>query len=221
MPTKAKKKKASPKRVAKKAAVKKPAKKPIDVAAEVARRNRLFAKATPAGKRVLIAEDIIAQIKAKRFRPKAGVWVNPVNEKNTENIELDIKFNGTAPVRELFLEKKIPACECCALGALFMSCTLYNNQTTVNDFTKEVILDFQETVEDGKFTNGLTGFFSRAQLKLIEIAFEGGYGAFDTDRMSNTKALRVVSWEEKLPDDQKRLVAIMNNIINNKGTFVP
>jgi hypothetical protein len=219
MPTKAKKKKASPRRVAKKAAVKKPAKKPIDVAAEVARRNKLFAKASPAGKRVLIAEDIIAQIKAKRFKPKSGVWVQPTNAKHTADIELDLTFNGTAPVRELFLEKKIPACECCALGAMFMSCTLYNNKTTVNDFTNEVILDFEETVETGTFKNGLTRFFSRPQLKLIEAAFEGGYGAF---RSSNAKTMAsLVKWEEKLPDDQKRLVAIMNNIIANGGTFVP
>lgn len=219
MPTKAKKKKASPKRVAKKAAVKKPAKKPVGVATEIASRNRLFAKASPAEKRVLIAKDVIAQIKAKRFKPKSGVWVQPVDAKNTRDIELDDEFNEDASVRELFLEKKIPACECCALGALFMSCTLYNNQTTVQDFVDEVRFDFEEHVEVGKFTNGLTRFFSRSQLKLIETAFEGGYGAF---RSPSAKTMaNLVRWEEKLPDDQKRLVAIMNNIIDNKGTFVP
>ena len=219
MPTKTKKKKARPKRVAKKAAVKKPAKKPLDVAAEVARRNKLFAKASPAGKRVLIAEDIIAQVKAKRFKPRSGVWVQPVNASNTLDLELDHNFDGAVSVRELFLEKKIPACECCALGALFMSCTLYNNKTTVDDFTEEVIFDFEEKIDSGTFKNGLTRFFSRSQLKLIEAAFECGFGAF---RVADKKTMdRVAKWEEKLPNDQKRLVAIMNNIIDNKGTFVP
>jgi hypothetical protein len=221
MPTKAKKKKASPKRVTKKAAVKKPAKKLVNVTAEIANRNKLFAKATPAEKRVLIAQDVISQIKAKRFKPKSGVWVQIVDAKNTRDIEIDdeFSFNKDASVRELFLEKKIPACECCALGALFMSCTLYNNQTTVQNFVDEVQFDFEENVEVGKFTNGLTRFFSRPQLKLIETAFEGGYGAF---RSPSAKTMaHLVRWEEKLPDDQKRLVAIMNNIIDNKGTFVP
>lgn len=186
-------------------------------AQEIALRNKKFKAATPSQKRVLIAKDVIAQIKAKRFKARSGTWVNPVF-RNGQDLDMFEKFDEEiAPVRELFLEQKIPACECCALGAMFMSCTLYNNKTTVENLLDET-LNFEDLIRTSgpQFSNGLDQFFSKTQLKLIEAAFEGDYGAFSWEGSDKTKV-----WYETLPNDTKRLVAIMNNIIKNKGIFKP
>lgn len=185
---------------------------------EIRQRNRAFKKATKAQKRVLIAQDVIAQIKANRLMPIMGSWVVP---KTTNNKFMDIndKFGDDASVRELFLENKIPKCGCCALGAVFMSCTLYNNKTTTADFTEETSWDFSDNVEGGKFSNGLTNVFSRSQLMLIEMAYEGGEGAFMAKK--NKRDSTAACWQLKIPNDTKRLIAIMQNIIDHDGTFVP
>ncbi len=194
--------------------------------AEIARRNKAFKAASAAEKRVLIAKDVLAQIEAKRFKPIVGRWIE-ARDKNNRLLPLitydDSRFGEDDSVRELFLNETIGSCNCCALGAVFMSCTLYNNQTTVEDFDHETGW-FDEIIADGgSFTNGLTRFFSRTQLMLIEIAFEGGVGGFKLDEVAVPPkvALAALNWERKHPNDKKRLIAIMQNIIKNAGKFVP
>jgi hypothetical protein len=226
MATKTKK----PVRKAKKTAApvkKKPLTKAQKLKREIAKRNKLFAAANPAEKRVLIAEDVIAQIKLGRFKAATQNWVTPkvrsspgVEFYGGGAVDLTREFGYDASVRELFLDKKIASCDCCALGAIFMSCTLYNNNQTTDNFEAEVNYEFDERVEGnhGGFSNGLNKFFSRAQLMLIEAAFEGGDGAFSAP---TSKEAAVYDWINTLPDAEKRMVAIMKNISDNKGTFVP
>lgn len=221
MTTKTKK----PIRKAKKTAVltkKKPLTKAQKLKREIDKRNKLFAAAGPEAKRVLIAKDVIAQIKAGRYKATTQAWVRPTIENIDDyygiGTNLVNAFGYDAPVRELFLSNKIQSCDCCALGAMFMSCTLYNNNQTAENFDNEVDWGFDERVEGFMgFSNGLHKFFSRAQLKLIEAAYEGGNGAFEAQRSKR----KVYAWIDKLSDNKKRLVAIMENIIENNGTFVP
>jgi hypothetical protein len=191
-----------------------------EIAAEIDNRNKIFAAATPEQKRVLIAKDVIEQIKAKRFKPTSGTWVRP-KMKNGRYIEVEERFDGEESVRELFIGKKIPACDCCALGAMFMSCTTYNEGTTVDYFSVETDWGFEERVLKEKLSNGLTDFFTPDQLQLIEIAFEGGDGAFTADEDDDLIAQKAALWYEDMSRDDKRMVAIMENIIANNGTFVP
>lgn len=197
---------------------------------EIAKRNKAFAAASPAQKRVLIAKDVIKHIKAGRFQAYTQAWVIPIH-KSGEYMSLDweekIDFSETPAaasfenqsVCELFLSNKIDTCECCALGAMFMSCTLYSNKTTIRDFVYETTHNFEQRVRraDG-FTNGLRQFFSAEQLMLIEAVYEGGYGAFD----ANEKQLAALNkWVEKYEKPKDRLLAIMKNIITHNGTFKP
>jgi hypothetical protein len=194
----------------------KPITKNMRVAREIAKRNRAFKAASPAKRRVLIAADVIAQIKKKKLIPACGGWAQPIGKHGTMGY-LEMEFSENASVRQLFLGDEIK-CECCALGAVFMSCTLYNNKTTASDFDSETF--FMDEIIDSRrtFKNQLTQVFSRAQLRLIECAFEGANGAFtpaekDQDAVEN--------WVARFPDSQKRLIAIMQNIIDNDGTFIP
>jgi hypothetical protein len=204
---------------------KKPLTKAQKLKREIAKRNKLFAAADHAEKRVLIAKDVIAQIKLGRFKAATQTWVTPnvlrkPGADHSGGVDLTREFGYDAPVRELFLDKKIASCDCCALGAMFMSCTLYNNNQTAEDFEEEVNWDFDGRVEGyhGGFANGLDKFFSHSQLALIEAAYEGGDGAFSAPKSKQTA---VYDWIGSLPNAEKRLVAIMENIIENNGKFVP
>lgn len=190
---------------------------------EIARRNRKFKAAAAAEKRVLIAKDVIAQVKAGRFKVGSGNWVVPLTRSGSD-LSVD-RFEEDESVQKLFLEGDIPKCECCALGAMFMSCTLYNNKTTAIEL-EDVRFSFSDYVEEGSFTNGLSKFFSKDQLKLIESAFEGNCGAFCLEQTAEWEegllpGDKTFGWMSRLRDDKKRLVAIMENIIKNKGKFVP
>lgn len=177
----------------------------------------MFKAATLAQKRVLIAQDVIAQIELKRYRPELGTWVEPWAA-NGNYVNTIAEFGENASIRELFLSDKIAACDCCALGAMFMSCTLYNNKTTAEQFESETGWELAELVpERGTISNGLNTFFSPAQLKLIEAAFEGNAGAFHAPE---TKSAAVEKFYAEY-EPEERMIAIMENIIKNNGTFKP
>jgi len=180
---------------------------------EIKNLNAEFKKATKAQKRVMIAQDVLAQLKAKRYVAESGCWVQA--NYNPAATWADIKY--TDSVQELFVEKKIESCNVCALGGLFMSCTNFNNNTLLEDLD-----DVSEGLgalvdEEEKLSNKLNKIFSTSQLKLIESYFEANDGYFrDYDEDD-----RIEVFYNKYPSDKKRLQLIMENIAENEGTFVP
>ena len=211
---------------------------------EIAKREAIFKKASPTQKRVLIAKDVIAQIKAKKIKPESGTFVSVEKIKgfissseadkrtgawNYAMSRLSDSEGSAADVRQLYLDNTLQQCSCCALGGMFMSCTLYNNNTTVEDLEHagndigEVLLE--ETGE--KLSNGLNKFFSVAQLKLIEQTFEGDNGAVlsgtddGTGEMVDEFSPQAAAFYNKYKKPKDRLIAIMQNIVKNNGTFKP
>lgn len=204
---------------------------------KIKQRNSAFKKATAAQKRVMIAKDVIAQIKANRYIPTTGNFVTP--EFNTDKIYLTDEEDITLPaenlseiynehdtenilnfseksLRDSFYDKEVETCNVCALGGLFMSCTLLNNNTKNKDLFGEAD-DIGTCIEENHvFSNGLHKFFSKNQLILIEKSFEGScgyfYGCEETDDQCQEFYLNY-------DDDDDRMIAIMQNIIDNNGTF--
>jgi hypothetical protein len=194
----------------------------------IAENNAAFKKATKAQKRVMIAQDVLAQIKAKRYVAEPGRWVVPTFSENFCNTD---DYPDTVPsVQQLFASKEIESCNVCALGGLFMSCTNLNNHTTYDQFNDESedigsLIGYEEGL-----SNELDVFFSKNQLTLIEIYFEDGEGYFSIDNETVDTGSRfyksidfdhVNSFNDKYQDDDDRLKAIMKNIVENNGTFVP
>jgi hypothetical protein len=132
-------------------------------------------------------------------------------------------------VRRLYLENTIQQCSCCALGGMFMSCTLYNNNTTVEDlcYAGADIGDVILEEDTDSLPNGLNKFFSVAQLKLIEQTFEGDQGAINSGMDDGTGEIidkfspESEAFYNKYKKPKDRLVAIMQNIVKNNGTFKP
>jgi hypothetical protein len=182
--------------------------------------NAAFKKATKAEKRVMIAKDVLAQIKAKRYVPESGTWVDP-------NWNIRNEIDGTESVQKLFADRTIETCNVCALGGLFMSCTNLNNNTCVSDinYGGEGNL-LGEKIQDGDtLSNGLNKIFNKKQLQLIEVYFEKGDGWFGEDGYTGNyigeDSRHVEYFNDAYPDDDERLVEIMKNIVANDGTFVP
>ena len=229
----------------------------LNIQKEIEKRNSLFKKATKAEKRVLIAKDVIAQIKANRYVAQSGAFVkaefNPdiddfshildeahylMGEKFKEadiavKYEISLKKAKEAinfikkPLREAYLDGTVESCKVCALGGLFMSCTLYNNKTKLDacGYYGEAS-DLGEFIDRSEpISNGLDKFFSQSQLKLIEEAFEGGFGYFGdgcyTYNRFEDNNRQYYTYADKYPEDDDRMIAIMNNIVKNNGTFVP
>jgi len=193
----------------------------------IAENNAAFKKATKAQKRVMIAQDVLAQIKAKRYVAESGRWVVPTFSENFCNTD---DYPGRESVQQLFASKEIESCNVCALGGLFMSCTNLNNHTTYDQFNDQSedigsLIGYEEGL-----SNELDVFFSKNQLTLIEIYFEDGNGYFSIDNETVDTGSHfyksidfdhVNSFNDKYQYDDDRLKAIMKNIVENNGTFVP
>jgi len=180
--------------------------------------NEKFKKATKAQKRVMIAQDVLDQIRAKRYRAVTGKWVDPVWKRDYESQK--IKYSPNHSAKDAFENKAIDHCKVCALGGLFMSCTNLNNHTTIEDLEIEADFYLGDRVEyNEKISNGLNRIFSQKQLILIESFFEGGEGYFSSPRDDNYGEEKGIFY--KSYSNYKRLEIIMQNIIDNDGTFKP
>lgn len=150
-----------------------------------------FELATKAEKRVIIAKDVILQIKAKKFKATSNVYIRP-SKKFSEFGKFTDSLKDVLPA---FFESGA-TCSCCAKGALFISTVSKRNECTIDE-TKN--LGSYEIVQN------LSDIFTESQLDKIEQYFEGWVGEYDID----------------YPDTDNRLIVICNNIIKNNGTFKP
>lgn len=183
---------------------------------EIDKRNKIFKKASPAQKRVLIAKDVIDQIRLNKIKPQNGVffrsnYIDKIDEQVYGYDERD-----SISMQKTLLSDKAGKCRCCALGSLVTSCTLYNNKSTLADLQHD-FLNLGDTIRYGeKISNGLNEIFDKEQLKLIEIAFEKGVGYF-----CGYMEYEAISFGQRFRSAEKRLIAIMQNIIENEGEFIP
>jgi hypothetical protein len=172
-------------------------------------------KLTKTEMRVAIAKDVIAQIKAKKYNPTQGTWVDDENQ-SYEQWLYDNARDCKVDVRDY--TNNIKKCNVCALGSLFVSAVnKYNNvYGTYWSLSSGEVFNTNET----RNYNPLLRYFTIKQIRLIEYTFEGGMGAvcFDDDHPMVNKAYAFYS---RYPDSKDRLLAIMKNIVKNNGTFKP
>ena len=185
---------------------------PARVLKQIQKRNKEFSAADKAGKRVLIAKDVIKLLKADKLTAATGVFIGLDDQHSTVHEELE-----ATGLREAFLANEVQ-CEACGLGALMLSCTLYNNRCTCGDTILKGASIGHWIDRNYPIKNGLNKIFSRDQLKLIEQTFEGGLGYFNIDNDYIENARR---FYYNHPRHKDRLLAIMQNIVQNKGEFIP
>jgi len=170
----------------------------------VQKSNEKFQKLTNAQKRVQIAQDVIKSLNAGKLVAEQGVYV--ARNRPTKMLGTDLFDEEIVCELDTVLEK-IPKCNVCALGGLFVEAVKRYDKIKTDE------------ISAGPWQNELhyylKKFFSIDQLKMIEDAFESeGPNIY----YGNHKAL-VFCHTIKKPRD--RMLKIMNNIVENNGTFKP
>lgn len=175
--------------------------------------QRSFKSLTSAGQRVRIARDVLKQLAAGVVSSTGGY------------LRIMQPVDMGAPLKPQLLEtpRKRP-CSACAIGALFVSSVILQNHVSADDLGLRLcgslnwVTADRETVAHRLHRSGI---FSKRQLKLIEMAFEGG--DFDEGtaigKEKTTSALNF--YHRHRGDRNNRMAAIMRNIIKNRGEFVP
>lgn len=183
-------------------------------------------------KAVLVAKDVLAQVKENKYIAKTGSYISRIFE---DDYEGSIKDNFD----------QIQQCSVCALGSMLLSSTHLGNLLTTKDLPNYP--DAYDLRRSEKITELFNSIFTYKQLLLIETAFEG-YSYFwglkktqikkfyqenftynetfdryaeGKEKLTFEETLACEMFNRKYDEDEKRLNAICRNIIKNKGVFVP
>ena len=190
--------------------------------------NERFARATPARKRVIIAKDVLRWLATAKLVPAglsgASLYLRIIPRGRAEVA----RTNWVPPLDDYEVTEhggvvNGDSCVACGIGALVATaaergaCSLRGP----NDYL------WNEDEVPESIRSALSGLFDADQLDKIEWAFEGGVGLGAALTYGHLRGLseeartRCESFALRYPYKQARLVAIMNNIIDNKGQFVP
>ena len=171
--------------------------------------NAAFKKMNKSRRRVQIAKDVIERIKLANLVASTGKIVDLVEH----------KLEGSYSLKD-FINSPV-SCSVCAKGGLFMSYVGRVNKFSEKDFSYDL-----NTHHCNEMTK-LLELFTEEQLVKIEYAFEGGQYVWK-DKQGNDIDLTEEEtdkldefYDENKKDDNARLIKICENIIKNKGEFVP
>lgn len=173
------------------------------LSAGIKARNTKFKKLGKAEKRVALAKDAIRQIKANILFPKGGNYTRIIRSGLWSEEFMQSSFQDRLVNKEI-------ECECCAKGALICSFVGFENEASVIDIG---------SINEEQIRDKLKGVFSPRQLHMIEFAFEGREIMYFV--YSSEIGRRLGSYFDHYDDPSERLIAILENIIKNKGTFKP
>jgi len=158
-------------------------------------------KETKAEQRVAIARDALAWIEAEALIPAQGGYVRFHMDHGLLNLPSDQQLR----------DAKLGPCRVCGIGAVFIAKAVRYNKVTVGD------------LNSGQYHRALKDTFSRQQMLLIETAFEQSDLTSPYSAETAKESLAVDRAREFCTSDKTavRLIAILNNIIANNGTFKP
>jgi hypothetical protein len=171
---------------------------------------------TPEQVRVEVAKDVIASLIIDKITPDAGTYGS-------------LTFVEPLPANEnVSLREKIPsmkACSVCAMGSLMMAFVSRFNNFSVHTYGTNHVGFTSDSIRQT-----LSPYFTSEQLSLMEKA----YGDFTfsilltQEQVSKAHNFFVkendghdASYENNYVRGKERLVAIMQNIVDNDGTFNP
>jgi hypothetical protein len=143
--------------------------------------------------RVAVAKDVIKWIRAGKMTARTGDYISLGSSKSKPSLS-SIASN----------------CTVCAMGAVLLSAF---NKFDGDGFAR-IIEQWGAREDDIVFQLG--GLFSESQLRLMEAAFEG-YG---DDESATWKFCQSLEGDDE-NDDNDRLMAIMQNVVDHGGVFRP
>lgn len=192
-------------------------------AALLAKKNAAFNKLTKPQKRVQIAKDVLAQLKIGFLKAKTGVYTDSksldrIFQKINNTYDLDqsnLSNLLNVEVKDIFDKDK--SCTVCGIGSLFVCAVKRLDKLKLKDLFNDA------DIAQSDVHSYLSKYFSLLQLNLIESAFEGGE-FLNSPYYDNIKAVsqseKAVSYfDGQRINSTEKLKAIMNNIVENNGTF--
>lgn len=201
---------------------------PAEIAAEIKlnnrrtrERNRRFEKMSDAQKRVRIAKDVIEHIKAGFLKPANSGYLTlsrAVEKEFTKDLyrgdysTLEEDKAPAKPLHQLF--QKSESCTVCGIGGVFVAAVVRADKCTVDDMGS--------VDNDDYMREYLGAWFDIDQLGLIESAFEYDPSFGQRYEMSNNDDTchAAAGFGYAFKNPSQRLLAIMENIVENDGQFV-
>lgn len=154
-------------------------------------------KLTKAQKRVLIAKDVLKQIRARKYFAKPEIFAEVRNR--------------NCIIEQSLITANNPACDVCAAGAAIVSgIRLFNDQKSDTTY-----------IRCWQGMGMCAHFLGMRQSRLIEAAFEAGVGWTTKNEIGVRNFEACVKFYRRYPNNTDRLIAIFRNIIRNGGTFKP
>lgn len=160
--------------------------------------------------RIAIAKDVIALCRSgqRKFKVDTNQYLLPQNEVK----ERELLEDGTGQLTP----KRLPACQICARGAMFVTSIDRYDRCSLEDIRKSYNLYglADVVVERSEADWGVR------QACLIEAAFEKSPNMWG-DRFGLKGYDKLDEYIDSLPRSPKaRLIVLMENVIKNKGVFV-
>lgn len=146
--------------------------------------NAAFAEMTPAGKRVVIAKDVLKQLRAGMFKARRGTYFFAPKPKGYR-----------AGNRVDTMIPKLERCEVCAIGAAFVAAALRLDCVKMGQFNiadNKSEISFSSTRMEEYLQ--ATGAFTLTESSALERAFEGWapHAQFTKDCRSSLQRMRKV-----------------------------
>lgn len=183
-------------------------------------RNKAFWAKPKAEQRVAVAKDVLKQLNDGFYKAHAGTYFI-IGKMPKRVIEIPPKLDT------LFDHLKTTGAQCdvCGIGSCFTSLVRLGNSVESSAILYEQEnkkVKKHDSIEDTPMRELLEKVFSSSQLTLIECAFERSEMHYNqANDTPSFKQNAAVVFGEKYRRDKNRLMAIMQNIIKNKGEFKP
>lgn len=179
--------------------------------------NKLFRDSTKAQRRVLIAQDVIAQLKAKKYRVGDTVYVEGFLPGDGSS-ELLKKYRDGNPIPLQDVVCDMTGCHVCARGAMLLSAIQKFNRVT----SSQIDIIEQNLTDSDEFSKVEQEYFSEEQACLIEMVYERWDGHSSLSCEQNDKVgYACLRYSKSLSNKKRdRLIQIMKNIVRNSGEFV-
>lgn len=181
-------------------------------------RNKAFWAKKPAQQRIAVAKDVLKQIDNKFYTASSGDYCQFRNIENavTAPTQLDDLFTT--------LRKEKATCAVCGIGGCFVSLVNLGNEVKTKDALGWTRITSFDGLNSSTMRKQLRKIFTPIQLTLIEAAFEEclmSSNGLDLTEDEKEHIVQAISFGKKYKTDRGRLIAIMKNIIKNKGDFKP
>lgn len=172
--------------------------------------------------RVAIAQDVIASINAGVLKTRPQAYI--AGKLPAKLAQKDV-WKAVKPDEAEAVQRK---CTACALGSMFLAKIKLGNQVHWGDLNvshnEEIEVDVDSLFEH------LLHYFSKKQICLIESAYEqhlrrfsdfGSYTHIVNRYPADDDEAQALKFGSRFQNHKDRLLAIMQNIVDHDGEFVP